>query len=195
MASPTIGVLDAGVIDAARARQRRHRALAVVIAAALAFSSVVIGASRGPHDTPVVGARDAALRVAPSVVLARTPYMGVVCPIANSTLCDRVGLAVWLRKSAVAVSATIGGRPLTLNTQQARPFLGPEERAGTMFVGYLHPAGIAERLRVIPDDSPIGWWAPSANNAPSPPVELRIDYGNGRPVVTKLYVPLEAGWG
>ena len=111
------------------------------------------------------------------------------------TVCDRVGLSVWLRKSAVAVSATIAGRPFRLSTQQAQPFLAPGERVGTMFTGYLQPAGIVPRLHVIPDDSPIRWWAPSPSNAPSPPVELRIDYGNGRRVVTKLDVPLEAGWG
>lgn len=195
IASPAIGVLDAGVIHAARARQRRHRLLVVAIAAVLAGTAVVIGASLDSHGTSAVGSRSAALRVAPSGELSRTPYMGVVCPIANSTVCDRVGLSVWLRQRAVAVNATIDGRPLTLTAAQARPYLAPGEHTGTMFTGYLQPAGIVTRLHVIPDESPIRWWAPSPSNAPSPPVELRIDYGNGRRVVTKLDVPLEAGWG
>jgi len=188
-------VLDAGVIEAARARHRRNRLLVVAVAAVLAVSAIVIGGRLDSHGASVVGARSAPRPVAPSGVLSRTPYMGVVCPIANSTVCDRVGLSVWLRKSAVAVSATIGGRPFTLSTQQAQPFLAPGERVGTMFTGYLRPAGIVPRLHVIPSDSPSDWWAPSPSNAPSPPVELRIDYGNGTRVVTKLDVPLEAGWG
>jgi hypothetical protein len=101
MASPAIGGLDAGVIHAARALQRRHRVLLVAIGAGLAVGAVVIGTSRDSHGTSVVGARSASVRVAPSAVLSRTPYMGVVCPVANSTACDRVGLSVWLRKSAV----------------------------------------------------------------------------------------------
>ena len=195
MAAPAIGVLDAGVIHAARARHRRHRLLVLAVAAVVAVSAIVIGANLDSHGASVVGARSAPLRVAPSGVLSRAPYMGVVCSVANSTVCDRVGLSVWLRKSAVAVSATIAGRPFTLSTRQAQPFLAPGERVGTMFTGYLQPAGIVARLHVTPDASPIGWRAPSPRNAPSPPVELRIDYGNGRRVVTKLDVPLEAGWG
>lgn len=189
----TRSVLLAGVIDEAWARWRRRRLVAVT--AALAITAVALGASLSSHRSPTAPTDSGPVRVAPSVVLSRTPYMGVVCPVANSTACDRVGLSVWLRRPAVAVSATIAGRPLILDTRQARPYLAPGQRDRTMFTGYLQPAGIVTRLQVIPDDSPIRWWAPSPTNAPSPPVELRIDYGIGRRVVTKLDVPLEAGWG
>jgi hypothetical protein len=186
---------SAGVIDEAWARRRRRLLVVAAVAATLAVTIVAVIAILSVHHKPSVRADSTPLRVAPSAVLSRTPYMGVVCPVANSTTCDRVGLSVWLRNPAVAVSATIAGRPLTLDTRQARPFLAPGQRARTMFVGYLQPAGIVTRLHAAPDASPLRWWAPSPTNAPSPPVELRIDYGTGRTILTKLDVPLEAGWG
>ena len=99
-----------------------------------------------------------------------------------------------LRRPAVSVSATIAGLPLALDTRNAAPFRAPWQRARTIFVGYLH-TGIVTRLHVVPGGGPLGYWAPSPTNSPSPAVVLRIDSGAGRIVVTRLNVPLQAGWG
>jgi hypothetical protein len=101
---------------------------------------------------------------------------------------------VSLRRPAVSVSATIAGLPLALDTRNAAPFRAPWQRARTIFVGYLH-TGIVTRLHVVPGGGPLGYWAPSPTNSPSPAVVLRIDSGAGRIVVTRLNVPLQAGWG
>jgi hypothetical protein len=134
---------------------------------------------------------------APSDVLARDPYMGVSCSIPNSIACDRVGLSVWLRRPAVAVSATIAGAPVKLDDRQ---WSGPRhDGRRTLFAGFLQPAGIVSRLHVTPDPgSPTTWEANSAVPAVLPPpaiVRLRIDYGHGRVVITQTRVELHAAWG
>jgi hypothetical protein len=76
--------------------------------------------------------------------------MGVSCPVANSIACDRVGLAVWLKRPAVTVTATIAGARLPLHTGgDLADNLGGRGRA---FDGYLQPAGIVSRLHVQPVD-------------------------------------------
>jgi hypothetical protein len=185
-----------GVIDDARRqhRRRRRRIAATVTLATAAIATALVPVlvdrvNRAP--TPAAGPtpRPAA------ALLARTPYLGVHCPIENSTACERVGLAVWLRAPARTVSATIAGRRLSLSTAPARAFAAPGQRSGTMFVGYLEPAGIVTRLHARPDATPIRWWAPSPSNAPAPRVTIRIVTRGGRAFVTALDVPLEAGWG
>jgi hypothetical protein len=114
--------------------------------------------------------------------------MGVACRVANSIACDRVGLAVWLRRPAVSVDATIAGRRLKLDD----PSWSGRAREGlrTMFAGFLQPAGLAQ-LRVRPNAS--GRWY--GVNAPSPTVRVWIDYGHGRYAATDVSVLLTAGWG
>src|SRR5579875_2414127 len=95
----------------ARAHQRRRRArfawacaagLACVLAAWIATGPEVPGARPSRVRTPAV---------APSAVFVRAPYLGVRCPLANSIRCDRVGLAIWLRRPAVRVRGTVAGQP------------------------------------------------------------------------------------
>jgi hypothetical protein len=154
-------------------------------------------ASRSPHvGIPATASRGAIQRPAREV-LARDPYMGVSCRIPNSIRCDRVGLAVWLRRPALAISATIAGAPVKLDDHQ---WSGPSRHGWrTLFAGFLRPAGITSRLHVTPDPgSPTTWEATSAFPAVAPPpalVRLRIDYGHGRVVVTQTSVDLHAGWG
>jgi hypothetical protein len=38
-------------------------------------------------------------------LFSQPPYVGVACPTANSIACDRVGLAIWLRRPAARVNA------------------------------------------------------------------------------------------
>jgi hypothetical protein len=190
-----VEAFNAGVIDAARRHQRRRR-LVVTVACAASIgvgvgASVVLGGSSTPR--PGTPAHGSAVNVTPAAVLAGSPYMGVACRVPNSTVCDRVGLAVWLRRPAVAVDATIAGRPLKLDDPlwSAKPHHG--RRA--MFAGFVQPAGLVDDLHITADPGPLRWWAPSNGNAPSPRVSLRIDYGNGKTLVTQLDVYLSAGWG
>jgi hypothetical protein len=127
---------------------------------------------------------------ATSAVFSQDPYMGVACHVANSVACDRVGLAVWLRRPAIAVSATIAGAPLKLNDPH---WSGPiRDGRRTMFAGFLQPAGLTTRLHVIPESKTPVWLG---NNAPTPLVRFRIDNGHGQIVVTQTNVWLSAGWG
>lgn len=126
----------------------------------------------------------------PVVAFAQDPYMGVACHIPNSVACDRVGLAVWLRQPAIAVSATIAGAPLKLNDPQ---WSGPMRNGRrTRFAGFLQPAGLTSRLHVVAKSKSHVWLG---NNAPTPLVRFRIDYGHGRTVATQADVWLSAGWG
>jgi hypothetical protein len=126
--------------------------------------------------------------------------------MANSIACDRVGLAVWLKRSAVSVNATIAGAPLALDwfgdERLLTPGVGHRD-----FDGYLQPAGIVSRLHVHPVEgsefltkhgrphvivSHQMWFG--AGNA-RPLIRLTIHYANGQTLITQLRVGLAAGWG
>jgi hypothetical protein len=193
--SPAAGsrlrALAGGVIDAARRRQRlRHRRAAVGLVAltAVALIAYAITDAAGRPGSSTSTADHAAI-VPATAVLAKAPYMGVACPVANSIACDRVGLAIWLRHPATTVTATIAGRPLILDgpSPDGR---GPPTR--TAFAGFLQPAGIVTRLHVTPDDGPDGWLG---SRSPAPLVRLRIRYASGRTLTTQLHADLAAGWG
>jgi hypothetical protein len=176
---------------------RRRRRLAVVAAALVAgLIAVTIGSSGGEQSTrttaspsqPGVGVASITSR---APVFAQDPYMGVACDIPSSIACDRVGLAVWLRRPAI-VTATIAGAPLKLN-DRAWSWVAHDSR-GVLYVysGFLQPAGLTTRLRVIPEANTSTW---IGSNAPSPLVRFWIDYGPGDNVVTQQHVSLMAGWG
>jgi hypothetical protein len=193
---PPVEALDAGVIDEARARQHRHRIIAAVLVVALAALAVGAyfgsdggsGAGSSRSRSPArlgLGTTEAAV-----VVFAQDPDLGVSCHVASWIGCDRVGLAVWLRRPAVAVSATIAGAPLKLNDPM---WSGPMRNGRrTMFAGFLKPAGITTRLHVKPYGKTQTW---IGSNQPTPTVWFRIDYGHGKVIVTHEGVGLRAGWG
>jgi hypothetical protein len=135
------------------------------------------------HGTARDRAAPAAVeRVAPGTLLERT-YMGVACPRPNSIACDRVGLAVWLRDEATAVSAEIDGRRFELDD----PEWADWPRG---FAGYLQPAGLRDGALRVParGDRWLGYGEVSAR------VRLRVTRGDGVRV-TEVDVPLRAGWG
>jgi hypothetical protein len=168
---------EAGVIDAARRRQRRRRIGAAVVVLAAGVGAVIVargGDGRAPARRPVA---PRAVAVAPGAVVART-YMGVSCRRANWVGCDRVGLAVWLKRPGRAVNGTIAGRPLRL----------PRASWGRrLYIGFLQPAGLHVRADAR------GHW--SGAPTPTPLVTLRVVYRDGREVTTRLRVPLMSGWG
>ena len=205
-AAPCNGVraLAAGVIARARDRQRRRRLrLAVALLLVVALGATVANPMRGGQHPAKVrrSAPPGPPLVAPATVLSRTPYMGVACPQPNGIGCDRVGLAIWLKRRAVSVNATIAGQPLKLN------WFGEERLASnkprTAFTGYLQPAGLTTRLHLKPTEGPsidpvcgcrVGpiWYG---GKAPEPTVRLQIEYPNHTRVFTQLQVGLAAGWG
>jgi hypothetical protein len=138
--------------------------------------------------------RAAAVWVPPSLVLTRAPYLGVSCHQPNSVACDRVGLAVWLRAPAVAVSATIDGRRLALvNPSWSGPAHGGRRR---MLAGFLRPAGLLHGGPLGPraDKNHLqGPWSkiPSVFAG----VGLTIERSPRHYVRTSLRVELSPGWG
>src|SRR5437763_4253188 len=144
--------LRLGVIDDARRRQRRRRLglLAALMAGLLAAVLVLEGSPRAPvaplQRPPAAAPQPPAEVVGWRVVLSREPYMGVSCGTPNSTACDRLGLAVWLKSPALRVSATLLGRRFALAD---RAWSGPARRAGRrMFAGFLAHAGLSSKLRL-----------------------------------------------
>jgi hypothetical protein len=124
-------------------------------------------------------------------MFSQGPDMGVACRVPNSIACDRVGLAIRLRRPAVAVSATVDGAPLRLND---REWSGPAHNGRrTMFVGFLQPAGLLNGpLKVRPDGGRYHWIG-------SHPVFARVhivaDYGHGELASVTVSVEVRAGWG
>ncbi len=128
--------------------------------------------------------------ISPATAFSQPPYMGVNCPVANSIACDRVGLAIWLRRPAYRVRATIAGRPLPVDWWGDAYVGGRLPR--TAFDGYLKPAGIVSALGVRPEVGSSIWLG---DDSPAPVVWVLIDYGHGDRAVTHLPVNLNAGWG
>jgi hypothetical protein len=156
-------------------------ALATVISAAL-----LLDRSGGHHQAPSA-ARPArpANGVPATSVFAKSPYMGVACGVPNSTACDRIGLAVWLRVPAVAVTAEVQGRRFALDDPH---WSGPvRKHRRRMFAGFLRGAGLLRDFHL-----PSHW---EGQPARSPLVRVLIDHGRGAPVETRLRVTLSPGWG
>jgi hypothetical protein len=187
---------EQGVIEEARRRARRRRVRSllgcIVVAAIVGVTLTHAGAGNPARGRGLAAARPPAAvpasRASLPAVLSQPPYIGVACHVPNLVNCDRVGLAVWLRRPAVSVDATIAGRPLALDD----PTWSGPARDGhrTLFAGFLQPAGLA-RLGVRADAT--GRWYGAG--APSPAVRLSIDYGRGRHATTDLSVLVTAGWG
>jgi len=117
--------------------------------------------------------------------LARAPYLGVACPRAKSIACDRVGLAVWLRRAAVQVTATVNGEPLRLREG------GFGGRGPLHWEGYRQPAGMLDgTLKVTP-----GQYFWQASHPKDAHVVISIHRADGTIDETALTVPLSAGWG
>jgi len=201
--------LAAGVIEKARRRQRRRRVrLLVVLLIGLASAAAVLNPLRATqHASKVSGSRaPGSPLVAPGRVLSKNPYMGVDCPQPNAISCDRVGLAIWLKRPAFSVDATIAGQPLKLDWFGEEPrFASKTPR--TEFDGYLQPAELTTRLHVRQTEGasvdpvcgcrigPIWISSGREHSHPQPLVRLEIRYPNHTRVVTELHVYLGDGWG
>jgi hypothetical protein len=92
--------------------------------------------------------------------LVRAPYVGVACPGPNSTVCGRVGIAVWLARPATEVDATLGGRRTRLRLVNA---------PSGMWVGFV-------RLRLGALGLPATWYGTPARWMT---LHLREQFGDG----------------
>jgi hypothetical protein len=188
-----------------RRRRRRRRGVVLLLAAAV-IALLAAMLPSGTHRRAASGSTPRGpVEVAPSRVLARGPYMGVRCPIANSIACDRVGLAVWLKAPAQSVTATVAGAPLALHRRG--DVLVTSDQPRREFDGFLRPAGIVSRLHVRPQngDSVVTrhgrarviprhrmWYG---EGHPTALVRLVIRDRSGRTMTTHLRVGLSTGWG
>jgi hypothetical protein len=158
---------------------------AIAWTAVLVFGLVGCGGDAAQQPVGDASSRRSLSR--PAALLTRSPYMGVACGRANSIACDRVGLAVWLKRPAILVTATIDRRVLLLH---AGGFGG---RGPSYWEGYLQPAGLlAGPLAVTPDRGRFYWRGGHPQDAR---VVLAV---RGRDDVTKrtsLRLGLHAGWG
>lgn len=209
-------VLVAGVIERARRRHRRRQQRLVVLLLAATTAGAIAYVSTGAHGaSPPSGppAGDRSVAVAPSSVLGRSgPYMGLACRrgVANSIVCGRsgtgrVGFAVWLRRPAATVTATIAGRPLRLHGAYAnqpttwavsprKAFTGYLRLPRAVIVHRLHaPVDHCSRCATIP--GVCAHWCDARPASKSTPIALRIRYPSGEIVTTRVHLPLEPGWG
>jgi hypothetical protein len=180
---------SAAVIEAARRRHRRQvLATAVAVASAATVAGLALaGLSRpGPSATP--------RQVPAAAALARAPSVGMAC--LRPRACDRVGVAVWLRRPARSVSAIVAGHAVTLDVTDAVAFDATAEHTRTMFVGYFHWSDLVGVRIVFDAGPPSSWSATTPAGWPNPNVRLRIDYGRaGGTAATGESVALQGGWG
>lgn len=195
--SSVMSVSTFGLISDARARQRRRQ---ILIVAAVISAGIAGGRAFIRSGIPLIGspASASAESVAPAAVLSSAPSMGVAC---YRHSCDWVGLAVRLRRPAIAVTATVAGQPVRLQPSNAYPRPG----AKATFAGFLrHYQRVTSiRLETVPG-APTAWnleenadtqWPWEDGEAPLPWVQLRIRSSSGAILVTHLRVPLQPGWG
>ena len=179
---PTV---SAGVVAQARRRHRRR-------VAATALAVVATGAGAGLAVTALRGAAPALRTVPPTTLLARAPAVGMACLAPRS--CDRVGVAVWLRRPAASVTASVAGHSVSLNLASATPFDAAAARARRLFVGYFHWPRLAGVRIFFAAGPPSQWWAADPAHWPTPAVRIRVE-SSGRIVETLTRVSLQGGWG
>jgi hypothetical protein len=164
----------------------------IVVAGARCVALTVTSPGRGPARLRLPFGKDSCdaskgLGARGQRFLRRGPYLGVSCPQANSIACDRVGLQVWLKRSAARVTATINGQPLMLHAG------GLGGRGPTYWEGYLQPAGmLGGPLKVTPDRGRYFWQGRHPKDAR---VVIAIHRRNGSTDEASLSVALRAGWG
>ncbi len=137
--------------------------------------------------------------VAAATVLSRQPWIGVACPgpvpfnaaraLTIARACDRVGLAIELRKPAMAAIATINGQTFNLdNRAESSPPLNTGKRMA--LAGFLQPARFLHGpFKTVIYRNDLRQRFTIEN------VHLMIDYGAGHTVQTSLQLLGYGGWG
>lgn len=172
-------------------QRRRRRAIVWIVLVLWGVAGLSYDVLR-PRSMPPAGPQEpgGTLAQSPSVVFSQPPYMGVRCSVPNSIACDQVGLAIWLKRPAYSVTASIDGRAFAMNRFGDQ--LISQRRPRTEFDGYLRPAGIVSSMHVHPVPGTSTWLG---DPTPLASVWLLINYGHSGYVTTHLDVPLMAGWG
>ena len=189
--------VDAGVIEEARASQRRHRVAAIaVVGVAVALVAGLLGGggrsgTRGiAAPRPVGGLSERVLTVAPAAVFARPPAMGLACASPQDRVCKSVAFAIWLRTRAAAATANFDGQSLALDNRKWSD--APVNGKHKVLVGFLQPGPFLNGgpfRALIAGMGRMGWQAPTTR------VHLVIDYGPGHRVQTNVTVVGYGGWG
>jgi len=172
---------------ATRARERivtRAFPAGAIVAALSAL--LLAGCGGGSGNTPAIGG---AGRSEARLAVTYGPYLGVRCRQPNVTRCDRVGIDVVLKVRAIGVSASIGGRRISLGTPGFHNGV-----SGRDWVGDLAPAGLARKGSPLNTGSAGGHWA--GDPPVYVPIRITAAYGDGsRRSMTFPRVPLRPGWG
>ena len=189
-----LSAVEFGLIGNARRRQRRRYVASLILAALMTLGGISIAwIGAGTNGSHTIGSRSrlSVITHEPATrAFAQAPYMGIACRLPHWIACDRIGVAVWLRRPAT-VTAMIAGQRFTLDD----PAWSYVARHGDlyMYAGFLKSTGLSSRLGVAPSSKGNNSWLGA--NPPSPLVRFRIDYRTGRIVSTEQHVYLSAGWG
>jgi hypothetical protein len=120
------------------------------------------------------------------------PYLGVRCRVANSPLCDRVGIDIVFKRKVSAVLASIGCRAIDLRTPGMHDGI-----RGKDWVGTFENAGMSRKgspLYIRPNGRAAGRWA--GNPPVYAPIQVSVTYADGHRVnATFPHVFLSPGWG
>jgi hypothetical protein len=116
--------------------------------------------------------------------------MGVACGVPNSIACDRIGVTVWLRRPARAVTATIADSTVRLDNPTWSG--GRHHGQRTLFAGFLQRAGITTRLGMTTEQG--AYWD-GGGDGPDPLVVLTITRPGQPATQAWVNVHLMAGWG
>jgi hypothetical protein len=175
------------ISEACQEHRRRRVRLLIAAAASVLGAAVIWGATGGLRTGAGGGAPTGSLVVRPSAVLARSLFMGVAVCHPSSSSCYRVGLAVWLKHPGRSVIATSAGVSASLNEADRSGIQMVSFGRRRDFIGFFQPAGIVPRSYLrTPDATP---------GVPIVLVSLRIVTSRGQTLVTRVRVPVQAGWG
>lgn len=194
------------IIEEARRRARKRRLIYTAATATLLLTTaIVLALSHGSgrvsdHRPPSPG------RVGPAAHLAlkRQPYIGVSCRTPNSIACDRVGLAIWLRRPVTRLTATINGRTVAMGLPcgSARyretctsycQHVARDQPCGTFFECFLRPAGLINGpLKVKPDRGRYHW---IGKHGTAGLVRMTATYRDGTTAELNVRAPVMPGWG
>ena len=173
-------------IDATRPEALRPCSAVISLVLLTALLAAIMFALRPSHATAAPG----------RLRLGQEPYAGVRCARPNSIACDRIGLAVWLVRPAVRLTASISGKrirmmiPARVRAQASGYYCARR----CYFEGALRPAGMLAPgpLHVTPDAGRFFW----AGRHPRPLlVHLAAFYRDGTSAATAVRTWLHPGWG
>ena len=116
---------------------------------------------------------------------ATLPFLGVACPVGNSTACDRVGVGVHLHRAATLIVVQVAGRLVTLN-----PPMAPRDN---LWLGYLDNAGLNHGPLNVHQPAGVNVW--SGTPEVDTPVRVTAFFPHGLVSTRTGTVSLHPGFG